>query len=305
MSSQKNIAKFGKGIILIKHIFKEKWTYIFLMPWLILFLVFVLYPFILGLGISLTEYDFANTKFVFLDNYKEIFVQKLFINATGTSLKLVIFIVPCVIFLSLWVSNAITGMRKRTQAFIKASLYIPGTVSSVALVITWKWIFNPAYGFSNYLCNVIGVPPINWYGQATYALFLIIVLVIFIIIGTNVILFSAAIMGIPVSYYEAADIDGVTKLKKFFYITLPLLKPTTLYVSITATIGAFQVFELPLLLTSGGPNFSTTTVMLLLYKTAFEYGKFGLAASMGVVIFVIIAGISSLQFKLLSSDIQY
>ena len=275
------------------------------MPWLILFCVFVLYPFVSGIGISLTEYNFASIRFVFLDNYKELLEQKQFATAALTSFKLAVFIVPCVILLSLWVSSMLTGMKKRTQAFIKASLYIPGTVSSVALVITWKWIFNPAYGLSNYLCNLIGIEPINWYGQSFYALLLIIVLVVFIAIGSNVILFSAAMIGIPISYYEAADIDGATNYKKFRYITLPLLKPTTLYVTITATIGAFQVFELPLLLTAGGPNFSTTSVMLLLYKTAFEYDKFGLAAAMGVVIFAIIAVISVVQFKLLSSDVQY
>lgn len=275
------------------------------MPWLILFCVFVLYPFVSGIGISLTEYDFASSKFVFLDNYKEILEQKQFATAMLTSFKLAIFIVPSVILFSLWISNMLMGMKKRTQAFVKASLYIPGTVSGVALVITWKWIFNPAYGLSNYLCNLMGVQPINWYGESFYALLLIIVLVVFIAIGSNVILFSAAMIGIPISYYEAADIDGATDFKKFRYITLPLLKPTTLYVTITSTIGAFQVFELPLLLTAGGPNFSTTSVMLLLYKTAFEYDKFGLAAAIGVIIFAIIAVISVVQFKLLSSDVQY
>lgn len=299
----------GEGFILIKHIIKhitkERWTYIFLAPWLILFLVFVLYPFILGLGIALTEYDFANIRFNFIDNYKEIFQQKLYLNAVFTSFKMTVFIVPCIILISLWISNMLIGMKRHTQAFVKASLYIPGTVSSVALVITWKWIFNPAYGLSNYLCSIIGIPPINWYGQQIYAMFLIIILVVFILIGSDIILYSAAMLGIPVYYYESIKIDGAKKLQEFLYITMPLVKPTTLYVSITTTISAFQIFEIPLLLTAGGPSYGTTTVMLLIYKSAFEYGKFGLAAAMGVIVFLIIAGVSSLQIKFLSSNVQY
>lgn len=270
-----------------------------------LFSVFIILPFAISFAISMFNYDFINMEFIFLDNYKTLFNDELFVRSILTTLKIAVIVVPFSIVFSLWVSNLIFNSSKAVQSFVKAGFYIPTVVSSVALVITWKWIFNPAYGLSKYLTDLLNLPPIDWYGLSLNAVLTISLLLIFVFVGQPVILYSAALGGIPVTFYEAADIDGATGTQKLIRITLPLLKPTTLYIIVTMTIGALQVFEIPMLLTAGGPQYNTTTILYLLYKTAFEYGKFGLASSMGVVLFVIIAIIAFIQFKYFSSDVQY
>lgn len=290
---------------MVKKIIKNKWGYIFLIPWALLFLIFIFLPFIIGFVLSLFEYDFANYKFVFFENFKTLFDDKIFVNSIFTTLKFAVIIVPVSIAVSLWVSNIITNSGKFVQSAVKAGFYIPAVISSVAIVVAWKWIFNPAYGLSTYITSIMGATSVDWYGNPTNAFFLMSVLLIFLFVGQPIILYSAAMGSIPISYYEAARIDGANKFEEFFKITLPLLKPTTLFITVTMTISSLQVFEIPLLLTGGGPQFSTTTVLNMLYKTAFEYTKFGLAASMGVVLFVIIGLIALIQFKYLRSDVQY
>jgi multiple sugar transport system permease protein len=290
---------------LIKRITKNKWAYIFLLPWFLLFSVFILLPFIIGFVISLYEYDFSSMKFILFGNYSSIFKDELFVKSILTTLKIAAIVVPLSIAFSLWVSNSVFNSSKLLQSFVKASFYIPTVVSSVALAITWKWIFNPAYGLCKYITDMLGVPPVDWYGVPLNAVLTISLLLVFVFVGQPIILYSAALGCIPVMYYEAADIDGASGARKFFKITLPLLKPTTLYIIVTMTIAALQIFEIPLLLTAGGPQYNTTTILYLLYKTAFEYTKFGLASSMGVVLFFIIAVIAFLQFKYLNMDVQY
>ncbi len=290
---------------MIRQIIKGRWAYFFISPWFILFSIFMLIPFIIGIIISFTNYNFANYNFVFLDNYKQIFKQKLFLKAIFTSGLIASIVVSCSVSLALWIANSIRNSKKSFQTFVKAGLYIPGVVCSVALVITWKWIFNPAYGLTKYIAGLLGVRAIDWYGVTENALFLIIVLLIGLFMGLPVILYSAAINAIPKDLYEAADVDGATEWQKFIRITFPLVKPTTLYLSIVGLIGGLQVFEIPLLLTAGGPTYNTTTVMLLLYRTAFNYDKFGRAAAMGVILFIVIAIFSFIQLRMFKSDLQY
>ncbi|NJD03015.1 MAG: sugar ABC transporter permease [Ruminiclostridium sp.] len=290
---------------LAERIIKNKWGYLFLLPWVLLFTIFIFLPFVIGLILSMYEYNFAALKFAFFDNFILLFQDSIFLNSIATTLLLAVIIVPVCITLALWVSNLIFNSGNTVQSLVKAGFYVPAVISSAALVITWKWIFNPAYGLSKYFTDLLGAASIDWYGSPVNAVLVVSILLILILVGQPIILYSAAMGGIPVSYYEAANIDGATGLQKFFNITLPLLKPTTLFIMVTMTIGSLQIFEIPMLLTAGGPQFKTTTILYLLYKTAFEYTKFGLASAMGVVLFIIIAIIALIQFKYLRSDIQY
>lgn len=299
------ISNFTEVDKLLKIIIKNRWGYIFLLPWITLFTVFIFLPFITGFVLSLNEYNFVNMKFVGFGNFNELLRDSLFTNSIMNTLKMTLVIIPVSIALSMWISNLIFNSGKTMQSLIKAGFYLPTVLSSVAIVVTWKWIFNPAYGLSTYITGLIGIQPIDWYGNTKNAFFIVSALLIFLFIGQPIILYSAAMGGIPVSYFEAAEIDGANGFQKFFKITVPLLKPTTLFITVTMTISSLQIFEIPLLLTAGGPQYATTTILYLLYKTAFEYTKFGLASSMGVVLFMIIGAFAMLQFKLLKSDVQY
>ncbi len=288
-----------------ENIIKGKWSYIFLFPWFILFSIFIVYPFISGFMISLNDYSYNNSNFIFLNNYIEIFKDELFIKSISTTFILAIIVMPSVLFLALWISYTINNMHEKFQYFLKIFFYIPVVSSSVALVISIKWIFNPNFGLSIYITNLLGVEAINWYGDGRFAIMLISYLVILVSVGVPIILFTTAMDGMPKNIYEAAEIDGATAWQKFVRITIPLLKPTILYVSIMQTIASFQIFEYPLLLTGGGPYYKTTTVMLLLYRTAFGFGKLGAAAAMGFVLFIFIMIFSFIQLRLFRSDIQY
>lgn len=279
--------------------------YLFLLPWLTLFALFVVYPFVYGLGISLYDFNFVNRTFIGLANYKTLLGDARFWRSMFATLKMALIIIPGTLALSLWIANTLFYRTRRMQAFGKAAFYMTSIVSEVALVIVWKWIFNPAYGVSATLTDALGMSRINWFGNANLSVPLIAVLVMSFTIAQPVILYSAAMNNIPETYYEAAELDGASRTQQFFHITLPLLKPTTTFILITTTISSLQIFAIPYLLTGGGPDFATTTMLLMIYNNAFEYAKLGYASAMSAVLFIIIAVFAYLQFRLTRSDVQY
>lgn len=280
-------------------------AYAFLLPWLLMFTVFTLIPFLIGIFYSFFDYDFVTMKFVGLGNYGALFQDPAFLRSLLNTFLIALIVVTLTICVSLVLSVWIVNQSKSFQAISKIALYIPAVSSSVAIVAIWRWIFGPACGISAMICAKLGVSAIDWFGQPLNAFSLVCLMVLTFSLGQPIVLYTAAIDSVPKTYYEAAELDGASKVRQFFSVTLPMIAPTTLYILITSTIAMMQVFEVPMLLTSGGPQNTTTTLLLLLYKTAFEYGRFGLAAAMGVVLFLIIGVIAIFQFRTANSDIQY
>lgn len=288
-----------------KRIRKNLSSYAFLAPWFAFFLVFMLIPFFMGVFYSFFEYDFANMSFVGWENYEYIFTDPVFVTSIGNTVTIALVVVSLTIVISLFLSNMIVKLNDRWQGISKIALYIPAVSSSAAVVAIWRWVFGPASGISASICSALGITAIDWFGQSGNAMSLVCLMTLTFSLGQPVVLYTAAIDAIPKVYYEAACLDGASEWKQFRYVTLPMIAPTTLYILVTSTIAMMQVFEVPMLLTSGGPQHSTTTILLLLYKTAFEYAKFGRAAAMGVVLFVIIGLFTLIQFKTSKSDITY
>lgn len=287
--------------------YKENITsYLFLLPWLVIFITFTIYPFIYGIAISFTKFDFASMEFNGLDNYKAAFTNEIFWKAMRNTFIYSVFLIPLNICGSLFIANAIFKRNKHFQTLVKGAFYFPVLINQVATVLVWKWIFNPSYGIISSVLNAFGFKSVDWLGKPELAYIVIILMVISLSIAQPIILFSAAMNGVPSSYFEAASIDGATSRQIFVKITVPLLKPTTLFVLVTTTIGILQIFVVPYLLTGGGPYHSTTSLLLLLYQSAFILGKYGYAAAIGMIIFIITAVVASVQFKLtVSDDIQY
>ncbi len=290
---------------MLKRIKKNATSYLFLAPWFCFFVAFMLIPFIMGIVYSFFDYDFVNMKFVGFDNYKYILSDPIFLQSIRNTVLIAVIVVVLTLIVSLFLSHLIVKQSKKFQGFSKVALYIPAVSSSVAIVAIWRWVFGPACGISSSICAKLGVTAIDWFGQSNTATTLVCLMVLTFSVGQPIVLYTAAMDSVPKTYYEAAEIDGASEWKQFFSITLPMVAPTTLYILVTSTIAMMQVFEVPMLLTSGGPQYSTTTILLLLYKTAFEYAKFGRAAAMGVVLFVIIGLIAIIQFKTSDSDITY
>jgi multiple sugar transport system permease protein len=289
----------------VSHKKNDVWGYIFIFPGMVFFIIFVLVPLFNALKYSLYDYNIINYKWVGLKNFRMLITDNVFNKSLANTFIFVIGIVPTTIIISLFLSVNIIKLNGKLQSFFRGAFYLPVVTSSVAMSIVWKWIYNPVNGLMNYFLSIIGVEPVNWLGDSSTVLFSLVLVVLSWSVGTPVILYCASLGSIPKTYYEAADIDGANKWQLFKNITLPLLRPTTLYIIVTSTIGTFQTFVVVQLMSGGGPHYASSTILFLLYKTAFEFNNYGLASAMGIILFFIICIISIIQFKYLSSYVEY
>ncbi|WP_029451884.1 carbohydrate ABC transporter permease [Clostridium algidicarnis] len=290
--SKKNLKEWG-------------YAYLFLLPMLVFFITFVVYPMIKGVYISFFDYSLRNFKFIGLENYKSLVHDKIFLKSLGNTLLIVLANVPLVMLLSLFVSVVIYKKSPKIRSFFRGVFYLPTVASVVSITVVWGWIFHPSYGILNYLISKIGVEPKGWLGDPKHALICIIIVLVTLSVGQPIILYVAALGNVPTSYLEAAEVDGATPFEIFRKVTWPLLMPTTLYIVIITTINSFQCFSIIQLLTSGGPAYSTSTIMYMVYERAFTLNKYGLASAMGVILAIIIMIISVVQFKFFGEEVDY
>ena len=277
-------------------------SYVFLLPWMIILFVFTLYPFVEGIRMSLYDYSITKQTYVGLENFRKLFHDKTFWNSVIVTLKMCVIIIPGTLVASLVVAYSMQDLSERSQSIVKVVFYLSSIISQVALIMVWKWMFNPVYGLYRTLCERFGFIELNLLGDATYSIPLISILVLSFTVSQPIVLFSAAMDGVPQEYYEAAELDGASRFIQFFKITLPSISNIILLVLVTTTINNLQVFVVPMLLTGGGPSGMTTPILLHIYRNAFEYQKFGYASAMGVVLFIIIAVFVAIQFLLQSKE---
>lgn len=282
------------------------WGYAFIAVALIAFALFTAYPVINAFIISLQDYRPLGSTYVGLENFKDSFSDSLFWKALKNTGIYTILTVPFNIFLSFLISILILPFRKKTQTVFKAIYYLPAVASGVALSVVWLWIFDPLKsGIANQIVMFFGAGNQNWLGSSATAMFSLVLMSWLSSHGTAIIIYLAALLGIDNSYYEAAEIDGASFLQKLWFIVVPFLKPTTLFLLVTGMIGSFQVFQNAYLMTGGGPDHATTMVGLLIFNNAFTYFEFGQAAAQSLMLAAIIAIVSFIQFKFLGKDIEY
>ena len=280
-------------------------SYLFLLPALFFFVGFVLTPMAMGVVTSFTDSNFNNVNtgshFVFLDNYIRLFKDPIFLKSAWNTVVIVVVAVPTVTAFSLWVGSAIYKMHSAARSFFRCVFYLPVVTGSVAVVVVWKWMFDKYNGLFNYVIRTMGGQGRMWTESEKMALWCIILILFTTSIGQPIVLYVSALGNVDHSLVEAAQVDGATDLQVFWKIKWPSIMPTTLYVAVITTINSFQCFALIQLLTSGGPNYSTSTVMYYLYEIAFRTTKdFGYADAMGVVLAIVIALFSALQFKVMN-----
>lgn len=280
-------------------------SYLFLLPAFGFFLIFVAYPMLKGIYISFFNYSLRKFEFTGLDNYIHLFQNENFRTSLWNTSLLVLIAVPIVIVFSIFVAMTIYRKREVTRSFFRGVFYLPAVSSVVSITVVWGWIYHPNYGVLNYLTGLFGADPISWLGNPKTALLSIIAVLITTSVGQPIILYVASLGNIPTSYIEAAQIDRASSWQIFRKIIWPMLMPTNLYIIVITTINTFQCFALIQLLTSGGPYYSTSTVMYGVYEQAFKLGNFGMASAMGIVLAVVIGIISIIQFKYLGSDVEY
>ena len=281
--------------------------YLFLLPSLFFFVTFVIYPMLMCIYTSFFDSNMGkNTVDVFigLDNYKELFQDKIFLGALKNTCVIVLVSVPTVCAFSLWVASAIYDMHPAMTSLFRCIFYLPVVTGSVAVTVVWKWMYNNYYGIFNYLLKGAGVidKNINWLGDPRFALGCIILILFTTSVGQPIVLYVSALGNVDQSLVEAAEVDGATRSQVFWKIKWQQIMPTTLYILIITTINSFQCFALIQLLTSGGPSHSTDTVMYYIYYTAFKLYRYGYGNAMGVILMIVIALLSAVQFKLGQQD---
>ena len=281
--------------------------YLFLLPSLFFFVTFVIYPMLMCIYTSFFDSNMGkNTVDVFigLDNYKELFQDKIFLGALKNTCIIVLVSVPTVCAFSLWVASAIYDMHPAMTSLFRCVFYLPVVTGSVAVTVVWKWMYNNYYGIFNYLLKGAGVidKNINWLGDPRFALGCIILILFTTSVGQPIVLYVSALGNVDQSLVEAAEVDGATRSQVFWRIKWAQIMPTTLYILIITTINSFQCFALIQLLTSGGPSHSTDTVMYYIYYTAFKLYRYGYGNAMGVILMIVIALLSAVQFKLGQQD---
>ena len=275
-------------------------AYCFLAPSLIFFVAFVVVPMFICVYYSLHEYGLGGIgDFVGLDNYVKLFQDPVFHKGLFNTIIIVVVAVPAVTAFSLWVASAIYQMNAFTRSFFRCVFYLPVVTGSVAITVVWKWILDPYNGILN---KLIGTDGYNWLGESRTALACIILILFTTSIGQPIVLYVAALGNVDNSIIEAAQVDGATKLQVFWKIKWPQIMPTTLYVLVITTINSFQCFALIQLMTKGGPMNATMTIMYQVYDSAYRLFDLGYANAIGVVLAIIIAIFSAIQFKLAKTD---
>lgn len=278
--------------------------YLFMAPSLLFFLGFVIFPMGMCLVSSFFNYTMSEFTFVGMANYKELFADPIFRKALVNTLIIVLSSVPIVCLFSLWVSSIIYKMHDRHTSLFRCIFYLPVVTGSVAVTVVWKWMFNPYTGVLNYLFKSLGIisKNVNWLGSPDTALWCIILILLTTSVGQPIVLYVSALCNVDHSLIEAAEVDGANNLQVFWRIKWPQIMPTTLYILVITTINSFQCFALIQLLTSGGPNNSTQTIMYYIYYQAFKLNRYGYGSAMGIILAAIIAVFSAMQFKLAKSN---
>ena len=279
--------------------------YAFMLPSLVFFLGFVIYPMIQCIVTSFFDSTMNREDiFVGFQNYVDLFHDAVFLGALRNTAIIVVVSVPVVCIFSLWVSSVIYDLKGFWCSLFRIIFYLPVVTGSVAVTVVWKWMFNNYYGIFNYLGTKLGLIErnINWLGDARYALGCIILILLTTSVGQPIVLYVSALGNVDHTLVEAAQVDGATRMQCFWRIKWPQIKPTTLYILVITTINSFQCFALIQLLTSGGPNHSTDTIMYYIYYNAFKLYKYGYGNAMGVILALIIAVLSGIQFKLGQSE---
>jgi multiple sugar transport system permease protein len=287
--------------------FSTRAAYFFLAPALSAIFIFFFIPVIAAFIISLTDFDiyalgdYSTVRFIGFTNYIKLFDDPLFWTALKNTFYYVITASPLSIAVSLGAAILLNSKLIKLKGIFRLSYFIPVVTTLVAVAIVWRFIYHPKFGIMNYFLSWFNINPIDWLGDPFWAMPAIILMSVWKNFGYNMIIFIAGLQNIPEDLYEAADMEGANGFQKFKSITLPMLAPTTLFVSIITMIGFFQLFAEPYIMTQGGPLNSTLSIVQYMYQEGFRWWNMGYSASIAFVLFFIIFIGTLIQFKLQKS----
>lgn len=279
-------------------------AWFFLAPALALIGVFFFLPVAASLLLSVTDFDLygiadpGNTRFVGLENYSRLLRTHDFWVALRNTFYFAFVGGPLTIAVSLGAALLLSSKLVRFKGLFRTIYFTPFVTTLVAVAIVWRYLYHTRYGFFNYALSLIGIAPIDWLGDPHWAMPAIILMAVWKSFGYNMLIFIAGLQAIPEELYDAAAIDGAGPFRRFFNITLPMLAPTLVFVTVITMIGYFQLFAEPYVMTQGGPLRSTTSVVLLMYEEGFRWWRMGYAAAIAFVLFIVILLATLVQFRL-------
>ncbi len=272
-------------------------AYLLIGPWIVGFIVFTLGPMVASLIFSFTDYSVvASPKFVGLKNFIEMFSDDYrFWLSLRVTFKYAIFAIPMGLILGLLLA-LLLNTKVPGISLWRTLYYTPSVISGVAVAILWAYLFNPQYGLINWLLSLINIKGPGWLNSPDWALWALIIMSLWGV-GGGMIIYLAGLQGIPTALYEAAEVDGATKIRQFFSITLPLITPVLFYNLVTGIIATFQIFTTVYVMTAGGPVESTLFYNLYLYNNAFRYLRMGYASALAWILFIIVLVLTLLVFR--------
>jgi multiple sugar transport system permease protein len=280
----------------------------FAAPFGILFGLFLAFPIFASFLLSFTSFglrDLANpigTTFVGLKNYVDLFSDGKFWTSLFNTFYFVVVGVPLTLAFGLLIANALNRGVTRFRTAFRVGYYLPVITSIVAIAVVWRFLLNPDAGLVNMVLAGFGITGPAWLADSVLAMPSIIAMAVWRNLGFAMIVFLAGMQAIPVTLYEAAAIDGASRWQSFRFVTIPMLKPTILFMTVITTIGYLQLFEEPFVMTAGGPRDATLSVTMYMYQEGFTFFHQGYASAIAYVLFVIVAIVAFLQFKFLRSD---
>jgi ABC-type sugar transport system permease subunit len=282
-------------------------SYLFLLPFYALFVIFVLAPFVWGLGMSFTEGGILEpARYVGLKNYQRVLSDFRVAIVLQNAVKYVLLIVPSGLALGLAFALLIGNRWTVLPGVFRAVVFFPLLASGAAIAQIWGFILLPGQGVLSYFFSLAHLPAIKWLTDPAAAPVAIALIAVWHGVGFQTLVLSAALFGIPAEIVDAARIDGAGAWDVLWRIKLPLIQPVLMFLVVIGTIGAFQIFDTVYVMTQGGPQYATQTIVGLIYAFAFQVRQSeGMAAALGVILFLIIMPISLIQWRVLRRDLQY
>jgi multiple sugar transport system permease protein len=281
---------------------KEAW--IFLSPALAMIGIFFVIPVLAAFTLSFTDFDIYSLgnwkyiRFVGFQNYVRIVETPLFWTALKNTFYFVLVGGPLSVAVSLGTALMLNSKLAKYKSLYRTVYFLPVVSSLIAVAIIWRYLYHPAHGLLNYFLSYFGISSVDWLGDPNLAMPAIIIMAVWKNFGYNMLIFIAGLQNIPEDLYEAAHLDGASWRQQFIEITLPMLKPTTVFIVMITIIGYFQLFAEPYVMTQGGPLNSTTSIVLLMYEQGFRWWSMGYAAAIAFVLFIIILFFTLLQMLL-------
>ncbi len=282
---------------------KKLLPYLLVSPYLLFVLVFVLFPVFFCFFLTFQKWNIiAPMHFIGLDNYSRLVHDRLFWKAIYNTLKFLLLHIPLQLVVSLFLAYLL-NQKMRAAAFFRASFFMPVIVSGVVVTILWQQLLGLDAGLVNRAFTSLGMNKVGWLVNPDVAIYSIAVMATWKNVGLYVILFLVGLQTVPAQYYEAAKMEGATRWQQFYHITLPMINPTIFMVVILSTIGGFNLFIEPYIMTGGGPLNTTLSAVLYIYKQAFQYYNMGYSATLGFFYAIMIMSVVVLQKKFIEKEV--